>query len=363
MTFRQTDERVFTVGSEDTEDAVSITIENSKPSAISRFPKRLWLGVLTTVALLSACRGSQLAIAGHGPSPAHAATDSSTAPRSLIASEASAGDLLYVSTETNGVSVFSYPGGKLLGSLSGFEQPLGLCSDSAGDVFIVDSEAQDIVEYAHGGSAPVLTLDDAGNAPNGCFVDPASGNLAVAGGTIHVEGNLAIYKGAKGSPTVYSDSGGPLLWCTYDNQGNVFAVGGPYFALVELPKGHSALASISLDTSINIAGAIQWDGKYLAIADPHGGGRGTHGPTTLYQVQISGSAGTVVNKIELSSGKRNRNPGLGVQFWVQKRMVISPKTSQANVGLWHYPSGGHPAGNVKVDGHVLGVTVSVGSDR
>src|SRR5580692_2300582 len=68
-------------------------------------------------------------------------------------SPAAAGPLLYVSDiGAEDVDVFSYPGGKQVGTLTGFSEPAGLCTDRKGDVFVVDSGNDRILEYAHGGT-------------------------------------------------------------------------------------------------------------------------------------------------------------------------------------------------------------------
>ena len=69
--------------------------------------------------------------------------------------EAKRNNLLYVSDQgKRRIDVFSYPGGKLVGTLYGFVGPAGECTDGAGDVFIVDGGNYDIVEYADAGKTP-----------------------------------------------------------------------------------------------------------------------------------------------------------------------------------------------------------------
>lgn len=92
-------------------------------------------------------------------------------------------DLLYISSvaPTGGyyVRVFSYPGGRRVGTLS-VSAANGLCSDKAGNVYVV--EDPDVVEYAHGGTNPIATFDDLLFPTNGCAVDLTTGDPAVAGG-------------------------------------------------------------------------------------------------------------------------------------------------------------------------------------
>ncbi|HVR45367.1 MAG TPA: hypothetical protein VMT95_01810 [Candidatus Binatia bacterium] len=313
-------------------------------------------------ALLAGCGSSQPPVGAANAIPRNAEIKTHAVHySSWMRPEAKSGDLLYVSSQNGGVFVLSYPKGAFVGELSGFDYPhapAGLCSDKLGNVFIVDSHAQNIIEYAHGGTNPIATLSDSGNSPNGCALDPKSGDLAVAGGSCpgQCEANIAVYTKAIGSPTVYPDpSDARFTWCTYDAQGNLFTNGAP---LTELPKGSGTFTNIYASNILG-NGPIQWDGKYLAVGQPH---QDTHGPTTIYQVQVSGTTATVVNTIELSSGKTDRNPGSGfVQFWIQGSSVVSPKLpwGHESVGLWRYPVGGNPIGAIASHAlEPLGITVS-----
>jgi hypothetical protein len=334
-----------------------------KPSIFSRYA----LSSCVAAAMIAGCGGSQPPIGAPGAIPQTSAIVAhADRGKSWMLSEAKGEDLLYVSNEQTGVSVFSYPDGPKVGSVSGGSLPIGLCSDSEGNVFIVDREGQQIFEYAHGGTNPITTLEDTGNDPQGCGVDPNSGDLAVAGGGPQVSANIAIYPTGSGSPKVYDAGAGVFAWCTYDSSGNIFAsVGGSnsnYGGIVELPKGGSSFMPISIDQRLGAGGAVQWDGSHLYVGDPHGW-NGTHGPTTIYRVQVSGSTGTVTKTIQLWSGTLNRNPGLGYQFWIQGRTIVSRKNEKGNVGLWRFPAGGKPLASTPDRGNVLGMTVSVAPRR
>jgi hypothetical protein len=326
-----------------------------------------------TAALLTACGGSQPPIASGAMWQSQASTIATRADRSgsWMVPEAKKDDLLYVSS-AHGVYVFSYPQGKSVGSLSGFGYPFGLCSDKKGDVFIVDEQAQDIVVYAHAGKSPIRTLSDAGNYPNGCAVDPTSGKLAVAGGIAQREGTIAIYAAGTGLPTVYQSPYYSIFWyCTYDSHGNLFttAEAGPNAgALVELPKGSNTVSDIFVNEAFGDGGAVQWDGKYLALADPCGTACRQEGPATIYQVQVSGSSATVVNTINLrvGTGKKNLNAD-GLEFWIQGHSIVYEEAihtehhiEDENVGLWQYPAGGMVTKTIAVLSP-FGVTVSKAS--
>jgi hypothetical protein len=42
---------------------------------------------------------------------------------------------------------------RLVGTLTGFTNPQGDCVDKSNNVWIVDTEASQLIEYAHGGGA------------------------------------------------------------------------------------------------------------------------------------------------------------------------------------------------------------------
>jgi len=136
--------------------------------------------------------------------------------------EAKSGDLLYVADSTGFVCAFTYPKGKQVGQL-GVDASGGLCSDKEGNVFVTDLPGEEVVEYAHGGTEPIATLfPDV--EPNGCSVDPVTGNLATVNrdGSYKSESSVSIFEGASGNPTKYNDPELGGLTCSYDDQGNLF---------------------------------------------------------------------------------------------------------------------------------------------
>jgi hypothetical protein len=262
-------------------------------------------------------------------------------------SEAQSEDLLYVSSSLGTsnwvVLALTYPQGKLVGTLTGFTQPKGICTDKKGNVFVANSGQQNIIEYAHAGTKPIATLGNTGGYPIGCAVDPTTGNLAVA-----IENpTVVVYKKARGFPTAYNDPEiGGFFYCTYDASGNLFADGqGRRVPAVidELVRGGKTLRELSLNTTINAGGGIQWAGKYLVVEDPRGREEhGADGPTSIDQFKIFGSTGVLVKTIELSDGKNDRNPGTGTEFWIEGSFIVSPRTRKHGVDMWRYPAGGNP---------------------
>lgn len=235
--------------------------------------------------------------------------------------------LLYISDlGANDVAVYTYPKGSLVTKLTGFGSVAGLCSSKGGDVFVVD-EAGPVDVYAHGGSTPIRQLTTSG-APEGCAVDPASGNLALTQLSAYEHGAIAVYPKAKGTPKIYEDKQIDATWfCGYDDSGNLFADAWDRYGnveLVELPKGGKAFRKFKLGKTFNKAGAVQWDGKYVAVGD--------YGDGLIYRTTESGKVAATVT---LKGGANVE------QFWIAGSTLIGPAAqSPGTAPFWHYPGGG-----------------------
>ena len=126
------------------------------------------------VAMLSGCGGSQPPIGASGAMPqSRAIATHAVRSGSWMLPEAKSEDLLYATGGCLGICVFSYPRGKIIGSLATIGQ--SVCADGSGNVFITQN--QHVIEYAHGGTSPIATLTLPGLDGWGCSVDPTTGNL------------------------------------------------------------------------------------------------------------------------------------------------------------------------------------------
>ncbi|MGB8909435.1 MAG: hypothetical protein WCC84_11870 [Candidatus Cybelea sp.] len=282
-----------------------------------------------TAAALAGCGLSSQA----GAPPATAAKIAS----SWMAPAAKNKDLLYISdVGTNQVYVFSYPQGSLVGTLGGFDTPVRECSDTAGNVYVTNTNAENILEFAHGGSGPIATYGDKGFLPTDCSVDPASGTLAATnyGPKGTNRGNVAIFAGGKTTAKFYEDpSVRAYLFCSYDGSGDLFVDGlnDVYdFVLIELHKGAKKFEHVKLDQSFSSWGGVEWDGKYVAIGD---------GASTIYDFAVAGTKAKLVRTIQL---KRAVNV---VQFWIEGSTLIGPDGPDGghnDAGFWKYPGGRAP---------------------
>jgi hypothetical protein len=262
-------------------------------------------------------------------------------------------NLLYVSDEaTNTVDVFTFPFGTPAGVLQQIHDPVGVCSDKTGDVWVVNAPDH-VVKYAHGAHSRGPTIED----PRAlrllaCSVDPTSGNLAVTDtGRPGQAGSVVVYAGGKGSPKRFRSAQlTDVFFCAYDDDGNLFVDGldGHYaFHLMELPQGGQRMRSIKLNQSVGFPGAVAWDGKYLALGDRSF--RGGHA-RAIYQISVSGTRGTVVGTTKLGGscdllgfavpklGSGRGNP--------QGSRVVAPDVCENTVRIYNYPAGGSPSKNL-----------------
>ena len=69
--------------------------------------------------------------------------------------------LLYVSNSNDLVNIYRYWQKNLVGVLTNFNQPVGMCLDDKRNVYMTDRSAETIVEYSHGASTAIRTINDA----------------------------------------------------------------------------------------------------------------------------------------------------------------------------------------------------------
>jgi hypothetical protein len=245
--------------------------------------------------------------------------------------------LLYVSDESNNlVDVYAYPpqhNQPPIGTLTGFDAPTGICSDTSGNVYILNGGGTTISVYAHGASTPLRTLSLPGSPQLNCTVDPKSGNLALGISASGVNG-IAVFTKAQGIPLTFvppNQQGIP--GCAYDAKGNLFCDGygsGAVFALYELArKGHNAQPVTVKGTYGLTAGPMQWDGRYITF------GSGASG--NIYEIASKRSGYSIGGSTILQGA------GSVFQYWIQENRIVAPTydgTDGSLVGTYAYPGGG-----------------------
>lgn len=310
---------------------------------------------LSAIALLSAC--------SNGTSPQSSAMLPNSGvtgqARSWMDPDAGSQDLFYISDRgTNSVYAYSYPQGRLEGTLTGFDSPAGLCADEAGNIWVLEQKSGRLKEYAHGGTKAIAVLNDTNEIPVGCGIDPTSGDLAVANYyTLKYTGHggVAIFKHARGKPTFYVDSQDLYgYFCGYDYRGDLFVDGLSHpsggFLFAELAKGSGRLRNITLTGgTVYFPGQVQWDGKYVAVGDQSYHRR--QGAAAIYRT--TGAGGRIVGTTTLE--------GYGdvVEFWIQGHRLVAPNYSARAALLYRYPAGGKPIRTISGLRQPFGAVVSL----
>ncbi|MBV8066877.1 MAG: hypothetical protein JO113_02790 [Candidatus Eremiobacteraeota bacterium] len=316
--------------------------------------------------LLAACTRSEPPIGAPGAiSQSPTTVISGDRGGSWMLSRAPQWDLLYVSNGNGTVTVYRYWKHDLVGKLSGFRAPMGECVDEVGDVYITDSDASKIFEFAHGGKTPLRVLSDPRrNAPYGCSIDPTTGDLAVANLDYDGRGDIAIYRRASGKPRIYSTLCCVYfpLACTYNNRGDLFVAGfvsntaSRYSSFAELDKHGRSFIPVNpfLSSSWNwvYVTGIPWDGKYFVI-----------GEDGAYRFKVKGDGQAIYKGITGLNGIFNEE-----QSWIYHftgsnsaglQLVAASGSGTGSVVYWNYPSGGDSIATI-TDGvyYPYGVTVS-----
>lgn len=314
-------------------------------------------------AMVTACGGSQPATSAPDLMPqSHAITTQAERRMLWMLPEALQDDLLYAANaNANTVTVYSYSKRALMGTLD-IESPAGECVDKVGDVYV--TAGTKVLEYAHGGTQPIATLNSGGDNAWACSVDLISGTLAVANfGNDYSPGFVTTF--SHGQETTYTTSSiYYFLACGYDDRGNLliggFVARNNYYnlAFAMLPKDGAKLIPIALPSESwqNIA-AIQWDGRYWAITVP-----AQHVGETVYRFSIENHGARAKGRTSLSD-----DAGYEGQTWITKGRSISGQGTQIVGGLgsagevryWNYPKGKKPFASVSDSGYPLGVTVSL----
>jgi hypothetical protein len=277
--------------------------------------------ILCTSLPFAACTGQQVQ---NNTIPAVAAPSH---VRSWMRAEAVRSKILYVSYGYgNDVLAFQYPSGQALGVISGIPQAQGLCTSkkSHGNWWVVATGANEVLEFAHGGTTPILTINTMSDLPASCAVDPTTGNLAV---TMASSPKVVVYKAGSIDGTAYVPPFYPFF-SGYDPSGNLYVDGSAAsnIYLARLRPGTSTFQPIFLNyVGVFFAGGIQWHKGLLAVGDQE--------TAVVYQYKLRGKNGILRNTTALNGGQAGG-------FWIQGNRIIAG--DGADVGIWDYPAGGSP---------------------
>lgn len=321
-----------------------------------RFGAVLGINSIALALLAAGCGGTSLPQNASRPQQAgNSAGARAGAPKH---STTSTSTTIYVSDGgTNDVTLLSYPSYNKIYKIKKLADPAGVCADASGNVWIVESKSNTLVEYAHDGKKHIGSLNDsAAGLPFACSVDPTTGNLAVTSMYSTSGAGVLIYTAAQGTPTVYTSTNlAVAYYCAYDASGNLFIDGlnSSYaFVLMELPAGATQLQSVSLSGTITFPGGVAWDGQYLAIGDEsYQGGHSS----VIDDVSVSGTSATIVATIPL-----NKSCEITQFAFLGGTAVAAPDACRNVLHVYPYPTGGNPIKTLPHFQYPIAAAVSVG---
>jgi hypothetical protein len=289
--------------------------------------------VITSIATFAGCSAPQLSLPQLSlPQASAGATEQPQSIASWVDPGAKTGPLLYVAGGPD-VEIFQWPTLQTAGVLKGFRNVTGACVDGAGNVWITDSYAQEIYEYAHGGTTPISTLDDPTAFPNACAVDKRTGTLAVGNGydEKYGEGSLVIYKHATGAGTVYFDPGIAFITALdYAPNGNLFLQSSTSYVIDVQKFARKKFKTVQLHgaTIKYPAGLQYWKGGLTVAA--YGG---SVAYATIYQIS---ETGRVTGRTMLTQTTQS------FAYQIFRGKVICPDYGNRDLKIYPYPAGGAP---------------------
>src|SRR5579863_89848 len=336
-------------------------------------------GAIFVVAALAGCGGSSPPIAAPEATTAlsaRRAAAASTTPHfvqgaSWMSPEAKTSKLLlYVGDwSTNDVFVYDYPSGKAVGTLTGNDEPYGMCVDAKGDVYVANFASGIVNEYAHGGT--LIQTYSPGGELIGCSLD-AKGDLAA---TSFYPGNVTVYpKGKMSGATTYSDSSCEYMWAMgSDYKGDLVGFG-EYTTIDVCALLAGSKSMITLSTSgitTEFPSGVTWDGKYFVLSDQE---YRSESDTGVSQATLAGKTLTYVSRTLLKGGCNSQYVDVGGVFIFGKTNVVgskkqgtvlmAPELSCAYSGagaiwFWHYPKAGAPFKTFTGPAEPYGAAVSI----
>lgn len=278
-----------------------------------------------------------------------------------------AAQVLFVSDSGTGdVYLYKLPTLKRIGTITGFDQPQGECSDTSGDVWITDTNATTIYELSHEGSLK-NRLSDPSGYPDGCAWDPTTGNLAVMNlfGLNSTAGAVLIYPGSSGSPKAYTN---PQQYYynfgDYDVKGDLFFDGrddNGVFMLSEISKDAGSAHTVGVaGGTIYFPGMVQWSPSYLNVGDQDCGNAYA---SCIYRLSVTSKTGKIVGRTTLKREGGGAVCDL-VQGVIRSGQIVGSDYefcgySTSSTYRWAYPRGGKPsASNDSVDSTPVGAAIS-----
>jgi hypothetical protein len=141
--------------------------------------------------------------------------------------DAKGGASIVVSDASDNVVDIFNSAGKQTAQLTGFSEPQGLALDTAGNLYVADTNNSRIQVYAAGFKGTPTTINDPGESPVGVAID-SNGNLGVTNilTTGSGPGSVSFFnKGGTLLATLSSANFAKVLFDAFDDKGNLYIDG------------------------------------------------------------------------------------------------------------------------------------------
>ena len=273
--------------------------------------------------------------------------------KSWMAADAkNAGELLFESDPNTGdVDIFSLPDLTPKGRLTGFNVPLGECSDIHGNVWIVNFVSNELDEYSHAGT-PLSKIASPTYYLWSCAVSPRDGAIVITviNRPHSRPGEVLWYSNASASPRILRNPEQAYdFFATFDPSGTLWVDGSDalgHFLLSKCTARKCATMQLT-GGSIFAPGAVAWDDVHgrLVIFDAACRNVGT---VCSYPVTTGGAVGSPTfyetHGDAMLCGLRQAalmraGATLGV---VGADNEAGCGSKQSTVDLWAYPKGKKP---------------------
>ncbi len=278
--------------------------------------------------------------------------------------------LFVADDDTDDVYLFTMPAMVLKGTITGFEEPQGMCTDKSGNIWITNTETFQLFQYSRTGTL-LKTLDDEDGYPVGCAVNRKNGDVAVsniinASGAL--PGNVVVYANGSGSGTVMTNPNqSEYFFPAYDGSGNLYVDGFTTetytYLLSECSSGSGSCHSLSLSGgSLFFPGGLNWDrvNNNLVAGDQE---CNEEAASCQYQMTISGSTATITGSTPL-----NNTDGTGCDVdqgalapfsrYFAGGCIAEGSPGVSVAARWAYPAGGDPTNSNTSVEYPIGAAIS-----
>jgi hypothetical protein len=156
------------------------------------------------------------------------------------------------------IYIFSLPEMTLKGTITGLSEPLGMCSDLAGNIYVAEAGKRRVDEVNRTGTQ-IATYTDTYGYPTGCAVNPQNGDLAVTDDGNPVK--VLVFSNPSSSPTILDvPDMTDLAFGGYNDKGEFWVDGYYYVTFAAARCNASKCKTLNVKGAQDFApGTVQWD--------------------------------------------------------------------------------------------------------